>query len=156
MCIFCTVTLLGVSFYHAKEKNHRTAGRTSPNSFTNSTLISRTKIFTIFVLQERYKGPADFPGEVQQFFNKNKIYQGKPPINKSETLKRNQILALFAASSFFIAEIMRCWLRSNKLSWRRIKSKLVVYISNLQGSNNVKYIFLGKGMKKMLGIAEPS
>ena len=61
--------------------------------------------------------------------------------------KRNQILAQFAAASFVIAEIIICWLHSDKLCWRRTKFKLVVYISNLLGFDNV----LGEGMKEMLG-----
>ena len=35
----------------------------------------------------------------------------------SDHKKRNRILAQFAAASFFIAEIMRCRLHGNKLSW---------------------------------------
>ena len=56
----------------------------------------------------------------------------------SDHKKRNQILAQFAAASFVIAEIMRCQLHGDKLSWRRTKFKLVAYVSNLLGSNNVK------------------
>ena len=52
---------------------------------------------------------------------------------------------------------MRFRLHGDKLSWRRTKFKLVAYVSNLLGSNNVKYNVLGEGMKEMLGIAgDPS
>ena len=71
----------------------------------------------------------------------------------SDHKKRNQILAQFAAASFVIAEIMRCRLHGDKLSWRRTKFKLVAYVSNLLGSNNVKYNVLGEGMKEVLDIA---
>ena len=43
------------------------------------------------------------------------------------------------------------------LSWKCAKFKLVADISNLLGSDNVKYNVLGEGMKEMLGIAgDPS
>ena len=74
----------------------------------------------------------------------------------SDHKKKNQILAQFAAASFVIAEIMRCRLHGDKLSWRHTNFKLVAYISNLLGSNNVKYNLLGEGMKEMLNIAGPS
>ena len=67
--------------------------------------------------------------------------------------ERNQILAQFAGASFVIAEIMKGRLIGDKLSWRRTKFKLVAYVSNLLGSNNVKYNVLGEGMKEVLGIA---
>ena len=67
--------------------------------------------------------------------------------------KRSQILAQFAAASFVTAEIMKGRLTGDKLSWRRTKFKLVAYMSNLLGSNNVKCNVLGEGMKEMLGIA---
>ena len=67
--------------------------------------------------------------------------------------KRSQILAQFVAASFVIAEIMKGWLTGNKLSWRRTKSKLVAYVSNLLGSTNVRFILLGEGMKEVLNIA---
>ena len=70
----------------------------------------------------------------------------------SDHKKRNIILPL-SVSSFIIAEIMRCWLHSDKQCWRRTKFKLVAYISNLLSSNNFYYNVLGEGMKKMLGIA---
>ena len=70
--------------------------------------------------------------------------------------KRNQILAQFAVASFVIAEIMRYRLHDDNLSWRLTKFKLVAYVSNLLGSNNIKYNVLGEGMKEMLGIACPS
>ena len=66
-------------------------------------------------------------------------------------------MAQFAAASFVIAEIMKGRLTGDKLSWRRTKFKLVAYMSNLLGSNNVKCNVLGEGMKEMLGIAgDPS
>ena len=71
----------------------------------------------------------------------------------SDHKKKNQILAQFAAASFIIAEIMQCQLHGNKLSWRRIRFKLVAYISNLLDSDNVKCHILGEGMKEMLDIA---
>ena len=74
----------------------------------------------------------------------------------SDHKKRNRALAQFAAASFIIPEIMRCRLHSNKLSWRRTRFKLVAYMSNLLGSNNVKYSILAKKMKVMLVIAGPS
>ena len=75
----------------------------------------------------------------------------------SDHKKRNQILAQFVAASFLIAEILRCRLHGDKLSWRRTKFKLVACVSNLLGSNNVKSNVFGKGLKEMLGIAgDPS
>ena len=44
-------------------------------------------------------------------------------------------------------------LQGDKLSWRRTKFKLVAYVSNFLGSDNVKYNVLGEGMKEVLGIA---
>ena len=73
----------------------------------------------------------------------------------SDHMKRSQILAQFAAASFVIAEIMKGRLTGDKLSWRRTKFKLVAYVSNLLGSNNVRFNILGGGMKEVLGIAEP-
>ena len=68
-----------------------------------------------------------------------------------------KFLAQYAATSFVITEIVRCRLHDDKLCWRWTKFKLVAYISNLLGSNNVKYNVLGKGMKEMLGITgDPS
>ena len=72
----------------------------------------------------------------------------------SDHKKRNQILAQFTAASFVIAEIMKGRLTGDKLSWRRTKFKLVAYVSNLLGSNNVMFNLLGEGMKEALGIAE--
>ena len=63
----------------------------------------------------------------------------------SDHKKRSQILAQFAAASFIIAEIMRCRLHVDKLCWRRTKFRLVAYISNLLGSDNVKYNILDEG-----------
>ena len=54
--------------------------------------------------------------------------------------------------SFFIAEIMRCQLHGNKLSWWRTRFKLVAYISNLLGSNDVKYNILDEELKEMLNM----
>ena len=71
----------------------------------------------------------------------------------SDHKKRNRILAQFSAASFFIAEIMRYRLHGDKLLWRRTRFKLVAYISNLLGSNSVKYSILGEELKKMLNIA---
>ena len=59
----------------------------------------------------------------------------------SDHKKRNQILTLFASASFVIAEIMKGQLTGDKLSWRQTKFKLVVYVSNLLGSNNVRFNF---------------
>ena len=74
----------------------------------------------------------------------------------SDHKKRSQILAQFAAASFVIAEIIRCQLH-DKPSLRRTNFKLVAYVSNLLGSDNVKYNVLGEGMKEMLGtIGDPS
>ena len=73
----------------------------------------------------------------------------------SDHKKRTQILAQFAAASFAIAEIMKGWLTGDRLSWRRKKFKLVAYVSNLLGSNNVRFCLLGEGMKEMLNIAGP-
>ena len=42
--------------------------------------------------------------------------------------KKTRILAKFTAASFFIAEIMRCRLQGDKLSWRRTRFKLVAYV----------------------------
>ena len=53
--------------------------------------------------------------------------------------------------SFVIAEIMKGRLTGDKLSWRRTKSKLVAYVSNLL----VRLYLLGEGMKEMLNIAGP-
>ena len=50
---------------------------------------------------------------------------------------------------------MKGRLTGDKLSWRRTKFKLVAYVSNLLGSNNVRFNLLGEGMKEVLGIAEP-
>ena len=73
----------------------------------------------------------------------------------SDHKKRSQILAQFAAASFVIAEKMKGRLTGNKLSWRRTKFELVAYVSNLLGSNNVRFNLLGEGMKEMLNIARP-
>ena len=62
----------------------------------------------------------------------------------SDHKKMNKILAHFAAPSFYIAEIIRCWLHVDKLSWMRTKFKLVAYISNLLGSNNVMLAGYGR------------
>ena len=59
----------------------------------------------------------------------------------SDHKKRNQILAQFAAARFVIAEVMKGRLIGDKVT----KYKLVAYVSNLLGSNNVKYTVLGKG-----------
>ena len=64
--------------------------------------------------------------------------------------KRNRILAQFTVSSIFIAEIMRCWLHGDKLSWRRKHFKLITYISKFLGSKNVKSNLLGVELKEML------
>ena len=40
----------------------------------------------------------------------------------------------------------------DKVSWRKTRFKVVAYISNLLGSNNVKYNVLGKETKEMLNI----
>ena len=40
----------------------------------------------------------------------------------------------------------------DELSWWRTKFKLVAYISNLLGSNNVKFKILGKELKQRLNI----
>ena len=66
--------------------------------------------------------------------------------------ERNRILAQFSVSSFFIAEIMRCWLHGDKLSWWRTCFKLVAYMLQLLGSNNVKFNLLGDKIKGMLRI----
>ena len=71
----------------------------------------------------------------------------------SDHKKRSQIQAQFAAASFVIAEIMKGRLTGDRLSWRRTKFKLVAYVSNLLGSNNVRFNVLGEGMKEMLNIA---
>ena len=42
--------------------------------------------------------------------------------------------------------------RQTKLEARRTKFKLVAYISNLLGSDNVKYNILGKELKEMPNI----
>ena len=73
----------------------------------------------------------------------------------SDHKKRSQILAQFAAASFAIAEIMKGRLTGDRLSWRRTKFKLVAYVSNLLGSNNVRFNVLGEGLKEMLNIAGP-
>ena len=41
-------------------------------------------------------------------------------------------------------------LQGDKLSWRKTRFKLVAYISNLLGSDNVKYSILGEELKEML------
>ena len=48
---------------------------------------------------------------------------------------------------------MKGRLTGDKLSWRRTQFKLVAYVSNLLGYNNVEYNVLGEGIKEMLGIA---
>ena len=70
----------------------------------------------------------------------------------SDHKKRSSLLADFSAVSFFIAEIIRCQLHGDKLSWSRTRFKLVSYISYLLGSDNVKYNILGKELKEMLNI----
>ena len=50
---------------------------------------------------------------------------------------------------------MKGQLTGDKLSWRRTKFKLVAYVSNLLGSNNVRFNLLGEEMKEMLSLAEP-
>ena len=57
----------------------------------------------------------------------------------SDHKKRSQILAQFTAAIFIIADIMRCRLHGDKLCSRSTKFRLVAYIYNLLGSNNVKY-----------------
>ena len=49
---------------------------------------------------------------------------------------------------------MKGRLTGDKLSWRRKKFKLIAYVSNLLGSNNVRFNLLGE-MKEVLSIAEP-
>ena len=48
--------------------------------------------------------------------------------------QRNRTLAQFTVSSFFIAEIIRCRLHGDKLSWLRTRFRLIAYIDNLLGS----------------------
>ena len=67
----------------------------------------------------------------------------------SDHKKKSRILADFSAVSFFIAEIIRCQLHGDKLSWSRTRFKLVSYISYLLGSDNVKYNILGKELKEL-------
>ena len=62
----------------------------------------------------------------------------------SDHKKRSQILAQFEATRFVITEIMRCRLHGDKLSRRRTKFKMVTFVSNLLGFNNVKYNVLGE------------
>ena len=50
---------------------------------------------------------------------------------------------------------MKGRLTGDRLSWRRTKFKLVAYVSNLLGSNNVRFNLLGEGMKEVLNIAGP-
>ena len=64
--------------------------------------------------------------------------------------KRNRILAEFSVSNFFIADIMRGRVHCDKLCCRRTRFKLIAYISNLLGSNNVKFNLLGEELKEML------
>ena len=66
----------------------------------------------------------------------------------SDHKKRSSLLADFSAVSFFIAEIIRCQLHGDKLSWSRTRFKLVSYISYLHGSDKI----LGKELKEMLNI----
>ena len=81
------------------------------------------------------------PGHTQPQYRTTQNLQPQEPVRRSWSMvwsqKRNQILAQFAAASFVIAEIMKGRLTGDKLSWRRTKFKLVAYVSNLLGSNNV-------------------
>ena len=47
---------------------------------------------------------------------------------------------------------MRARLHCDKLSWRRTRFKLIAYMSQLLGSNNVKFNLLGEEMKGMIKI----
>ena len=62
-------------------------------------------------------------------------------------ITKKQILAQFPAARFVIVEIMRCLLHFDKLSWKGMTFKLAAYVSNLLGSNNVRFNLLGKSMK---------
>ena len=70
----------------------------------------------------------------------------------SDHKKRSRVFTQFSATIFFIAEIMRCWLNDDEFSWWRTKFKLVAYISNLLGSNDIKFDILGEELKEMLNI----
>ena len=65
---------------------------------------------------------------------------------------RPKILAQFAISSFFIAEICAGRLTGDKLSWRRTKFKLVAFLTHLLRSDNIRYTSLGDEIKKLIKI----
>ena len=66
--------------------------------------------------------------------------------------ERPKILAQFAISSFFIAEICAGRLTGDKLSWRRTKFKIVAFLSHLLNSSNVRFASLGEEIQKLIRI----
>ena len=64
--------------------------------------------------------------------------------------QRDTILAQFAVSSFYITEFVQSWLLGDPLSWRRTRFKLIAYLSNLLGSDNVRLVQLDENLKAML------
>ena len=64
--------------------------------------------------------------------------------------QRDTILTQFAVSTFYITDIMQSRLTGDPLSWRRTRFKLIAYLSNLLGSDNVRLTQLGENLKAML------
>ena len=63
-----------------------------------------------------------------------------------------RILAQFAISRFFIAEISAGRLTGDKLSWGRTKFKIGAFLSHLLSSSNFRYAALGEEIQKLLRI----
>ena len=64
--------------------------------------------------------------------------------------QRDTVLTQFVVSTFYITDIMQSRLTGDPLSWRRTRFKLIAYLSNLLGSNNVRLMQLGERLKAML------
>ena len=64
--------------------------------------------------------------------------------------QRDTILAQFAVSSFYICDIMQGRLSGDPSSWTQTRFKLIAYLSNLLGSDNVRLRQLGESLKAML------
>ena len=66
--------------------------------------------------------------------------------------ERPRILAQFAISSFFIAEISAGRLIGDKLSWRRTKFKIVAFLSHLLSSINIRFTSLNEEIQRLTRI----